>query len=88
MNAKNTILKILASLIITYMLMNSFLVTLFELGKVIAEEVSAQNIKVASSLFGYTKYSRDNYKGVILKQKINVSEECTQESYQKIEFRI
>lgn len=85
MNAKNTILKILASLIITYMVMNSFLVTLFELGKVIAEEVSAQNIKVASSLFGYTKYSRDNYKGVILKQKINVSEECTQESYQKIE---
>ena len=88
---KDLILKTTSSLIIGYMLMGNVCISGIGLAKVIAEEIQNFDISIKDDTVRYVQYNQENYKGVILQEKIVVSENSDANNYapiQRMEYQI
>ena len=88
---KDLILKTTSSLIIGYMLMGNICISGMGLAKVIAEEIQNFDISIKDDTVRYVQYNQENYKGVILQEKIVVSENSDANNYapiQRMEYQI
>lgn len=88
---KDLILKTTSSLIIGYMLMGNVCISGIGLAKVIAEEMQNFGISIKDDTVRYVQYNQENYKGVILQEKIVVSENSDANNYapiQRMEYQI